>query len=38
MYARHEKKIEADVALKKLDVVFPLPEALAEQGAQSGIQ
>src|ERR1700691_1368228 len=24
MYARHEKKIEADVALKKLDAVFPL--------------
>jgi hypothetical protein len=30
-YARHEQKIEADVALKKLDVVFPLA-ALAEPG------
>jgi hypothetical protein len=37
-YARHEKKVEADVALKRLDVVFPLPEALAEQGTQSRIQ
>lgn len=38
MYARHKKKIEADVALKKLDAVFPLSEALAEQENQSQVQ
>lgn len=35
-YTRHEKKIEADVALKKLDAVFPL-SPLAE-GDQSAVQ
>lgn len=38
MYARHEKKIEADVALKKLDAVFPLSEALAQEQNQSRAQ
>jgi hypothetical protein len=38
MYARHEKKIEADVALKKLEAVFPLSEALAEKENQSQAQ
>ncbi len=38
IYARHEKKIQADVALKKLDAVFPLSAALAEEGDQSGVR
>lgn len=38
IYARHEKKIEADVALKKLDAAFPLSQALAEQENQSQVQ
>ena len=35
---RWEKKMEADVALKKLDAVFPLAAALAEEGKQFQVQ
>ena len=38
MYARQEKKIEADVALKNLHAVFPISEALAEEENQSRAQ
>ena len=38
MYARREKKIEADVALKKLDAVFSLSKALALEENQSRAQ
>jgi len=38
MYARREKKIEADVALKKLEAAFPLSEALTAEKNQSQAQ